>query len=212
MKATKTTTMTNNLGQDVPINYVPKYDRLRDKSVRKIHAMWLKQRAALEKCVAESLKELKALLKARSEDCKLELAEKGNFSVCSFDGNITVRIEQQYRIVMDDRVKEAQTIMEAYAEKLIGKIGGQDGKALGIIIRGTFSPSRGGNLSTAKVMSLCSMDIPDPEWQRARRLLNASMQPIKGRTYIRVGVRKDLQHKYEFIRLDASDCWPGEEN
>ena len=208
MKANELGWMVNNLGQEVPIKYVPKYDKLRDKSVRKILGMWEKERAALEKVVAESIKELGIVLKARSEDCKMELAKKGNFSVSSFDGNITVRIEQQYRILLDDRVKEAQAIMEAYAERLVGKVGGQDGKALAILIRGTFAPSRSGTLSIAKVWVLCGMEIPDPEWERARKLLIASMQPIKGKAYIRVGVRRSVQEDYKFIRLDAADCWP----
>jgi len=212
MKATKTTTMTNNLGQVVPISYVKKYDRQRDKSVKKVLSMWQKERAALEKIMAESLKELHGLLKARNEDCKMSLAEKGNFSVASFDGAIIVRLEQNYRIFVDDLVKEAQVIMEAYAERLIGKVGGQDGKALGIIIRGTFSPTRSGSLSMAKVQMLLDMDIPDPEWQKARKLLYASMHPEKGKAYIRVGIRKDRQHDYEYIRLDAADCWPVEAN
>lgn len=200
--------MVNNLGQEVPIKYVPKYDRLRDKSVRKILGMWEKERAALEKVVAESLKELNIVLKARSEDCKMELAKKGNFSVSSFDGNISVRIEQQYRIILDDRVKEAQEIMAAFADKLIGKIQSLDARALSVLIRGTFAPSRNGMLSTAKVRSLCSIEIDDPEWRRAQKLLMASMQPVKGKAYIRVGVRRSVQEDYKFIRLDAADCWP----
>ena len=36
----------------------------------------------------------------------------------------------------------------------------------------------------------------------------ASMQPVKGKAYIRVGVRRSVQEDYKFIRLDAADCWP----
>ena len=158
MKATELGWMVNNLGQEVPIKYVPKYDRLRDKSVRKILGMWEKERAALEEGrggVAEGTEHRAE--GAEREDCKMELAKKGNFSVSSFNGDITVRIEQQYRIILDDRVKEAQEIMAAFADKLIGKIQSLDARALSVLIRGTFAPSRNGMLSTAKVRSLCSI-------------------------------------------------------
>ena len=140
----------------------------------------------------------------------MTLAEKGNFQVSSFDGSIVVSMEQNYRILLDDRVKEAQAIMEAYADKLISKIEGLDAQALAILIRGAFGAQAGGTLSTAKVMQLCRMDIPAADWQRARQLLYASMQPIKGKQYLRVGMRASIQHKYEYLRLDIADCWPEE--
>jgi len=211
-KASKRTSKlwVDNLGREVPASYVPRYDKLRDRAVRKVHAAWVKQRQALEQCLAMSVKELNAVLKARSKDTKMTLAEKGNFQVSSFDGSIVVSMEQNYRILLDDRVKEAQAIMEAYADKLISKIEGLDAQALAILIRGAFSAQAGGTLSTAKVMQLCRMDIPAADWQRARQLLYASMQPIKGKQYLRVGMRASIQHKYEYLRLDIADCWPEE--
>lgn len=203
--------MVNALGQSVPLKYVPAYDKARDKAVRKIHALWTKQRAELEKVLAASLKEVEALLQVRSDDGTADLAERGNFSARSFDGKLVIQIDQQYRITLDDRAKEAQRIMMEFAEKLIGNVGGQDGQALSVIIKETFAPTRTGTLSTAKVLNLLRFDIQAADWIRARKLLQACIQPVKGKAYLRVGAKPDAQHDYEYIRLDAADCWPVEE-
>ena len=207
-KSTGSKEMVNALGQSVPMKYVPAYDKARDKAVRKIHALWIKQRAELQKVMVASLKEVDGLLQARSEDGGGELAEKGNFSARSFDGSIIIQIDQQYRITLDDRAKEAQRIMVEFADKLVGKVGGTDGQALAAIVKATFEPTRTGTLSTAKVLNLLRLDITAADWIRARKLLQACIQPVKGKAYLRVGAKPDAQHDYEYIRLDAADCWP----
>ena len=200
--------MINAMGEEVPVRYVSAYDKAKDKAVRKIHALWIKQRKELESVVASSLKELDALLKVRAAGGTPTMAERGNFSARSFDGMLVVQVDQQYRITLDDRVLEAQRIMVEFASKVVGKIGGQDGQAIAAIVKETFAPTRSGTLSTAKVLNLLRLEITAPEWLKARHLLDACIQPVRGKAYIRVGAKKHKQKDYEYIRLDAADCWP----
>ena len=59
-------------------------------------------------------------------------------------------------------------------------------------------------------MSLCRRNVTAPEWTEARDMLLASLQPERGRCYIHVYSRPDMQHDFEMVRLDIADCWPKE--
>lgn len=201
-------TMTDAMGVEVPIQYVAKYDRLRDKAVRRIHARFEKARRMLEELVAASLDDIAEIQEARLAECGVGVAAKGNFSVTTFDGAIEVSIDQTYNVLLDDRVKTARDIMLGYAKKLIDKIGGSDGAALLQIVEEAFAADKAGRLSMARVLSLCRRNIQAPEWVQAKRMLTESMQTEKSRAYLRCKVRPTPQHERRQIRLDLADCWP----
>ena len=75
-------TMRDNTGHDVPVKYVGKYDRLRDERTKRVLARFRKARGVLEAVVRDSLADIAAIQAARDTP----VAEKGNFSVTSFDG------------------------------------------------------------------------------------------------------------------------------
>ena len=100
------TTMTDANGNAVPVKYVSAYDRARDRVARRILARFERTRRSLEPVVAESLADLDGLMALREK-----LGEKGNFQLTSFDGLIQVAIDQQYNIVLDERVAQARQLM-----------------------------------------------------------------------------------------------------
>ena len=83
------TTMRDSNGNDIPLKYVSRYDKAKDRAVRKILARFRKARELLEGVVAETIAELESLM-----DTKEKLGAKGNFSARSFDGLIQVSIRQ----------------------------------------------------------------------------------------------------------------------
>ncbi|MBQ3811881.1 MAG: DUF3164 family protein, partial [Kiritimatiellae bacterium] len=97
-------TMRDNTGHDVPVKYVGKYDRLRDEKTKRVLARFRKARTVLEAVVRDSLADIAAIQDARDTP----VAEKGNFSVTSFDGLVKVAFDQAWHIELDDRVKEAR--------------------------------------------------------------------------------------------------------
>ena len=199
-------TMRDNLGHDVPLKYVAKYDRVRDAKTKRILGRFQQARAMLEKVVRESLADIAEIQEAR----ETALAEKGNFSVTSFDGLVKVAIDQAWHIELDDRVKEARDRMLDYAKSLCAKAG-PDATALLEIVEEAFAANSAGRLSVARVMSLCRRNIAAAQWKDARDMLLASLQPEKGRCYIHVYSRPDMQHDFQMVRLDLADCWPREE-
>jgi len=202
-KTSSQKTMRDATGVDVPIKYISKYDRERDKRCRRILARFLKARAMLEAVVAESLADIEAVQRERDTPP----AAKGNFQTSSFDNLIQVSIEQSYSIKLDDRVTTARDQMLAYAQRLCASAG-RDAQALYEIVQEAFAANKSGGLSIGRVLSLCRRNITAPEWLEARQMLLDSIQPERGRAYLRVSTRPDVQHDWQMIRLDLADCWP----
>ena len=199
-------TMRDANGNDVPLKYVSRYDKAKDKAVRKILARFRKERAALESVVADTIAELQALAQTKES-----LGAKGNFSARSFDGLIQVSIKQQYNILLDERVIHARELMLGYIEGVLAKVGGNDAAALRLIVAEAFKANAQGFLSTGKIMSLLRMEIDNEDWREAKRILQDSIKPTKGKRYLMCEVRPSTQADFETIRLDIADCWPREE-
>lgn len=198
-------TMTDSHGNEVPIGYVPSFDRARDAAAKRILARFVKARGQLEKLVADCLADLDVVKLDKSK-----IGEKGNFQMTSFDGNIQIAVRQSYRILLDERVSRARELMFNFAKNLAGLVQGKNGEALLKIITEAFSDNKSGMLSIGKVLSLLSMEIDSPDWQEARKLLQDSIKPEKSKAYLACYRRADRQHDYVPIRLDIADCWPEE--
>ena len=204
--AKTTVTMRDSNGNDIPIKYVSKYDKAKDRAVRKILARFQKGRKALEALVAETVAELQALA-----GTKERLGAKGNFSARSFDGLIQVSIRQQYNIQLDERVVTARELMLGYVEKVLAKVGGNDAEALRLIIAEAFRANSQGFLATGKIMSLMRMEIDNTDWREAKRILQESIKPQKGKRYLVCERRASTQAEFRPVRLDIADCWPQSE-
>ncbi len=206
----KESTMTDAMGNQVPVRYVSQYDKARDAGVRRIHARWLKPRAYLEKVMADSLADLGKIAIAR-DSAGVPSGEKGNLQVSSFDGLVTVGLNVRYEIHLDERVIKARELMLDYARGLACKLGGDDAQALLALVDEAFQATQSGSLSVARVLSLMRRDIKAPQWIEAKRLLSESMETRRGKSYLRVEARPDRQKSPVPVRLDIADCWPDKE-
>jgi hypothetical protein len=199
--------MIDSMGAAVPVRHVTKYDRTRDAVVRRIYGRWQKAREQLEKVMSESLADLQKVAKARG-DAGIELAEKGNLQVSSFDGLITVGLNVRYDIHLDERVIRARELMFACARRIAAKLNSDEAKLLEVLIDEAFHPTRSGALPVARVLSLMRREVNDMEWKQAKQLLSECMETRRGKSYLRVEARSDRQHDPVPIRLDIADCWP----
>ena len=199
-------TMRDSNGNDIPLKYVAKYDKLRDKTARKILARFLKARKALEDVVVETIADLEAL-KGEKEKTGL----KGNFSAQSFDGLISVGIRQQYNIRLDERVIKARELMLDYVNGVLDKVDAVDVGALKLLVQSAFKANASGYLSTGRILELMRMEVNNAQWREAKEILQDSMKPQKGKQYLFCETRKNMQLDFKTIRLDIADCWPVEE-
>lgn len=199
-------TMTDCNGNEVPIQYVSKYDKARDTLARKIRARFERARQNLQKVLTDSLADIEAFKRAQ----KIDGGARGNFQFSSFDGLSTVSIDQSYQIKLDERVSTARQMMLDYACKISGQVDdGTDAAALSEIIKAAFAASRSGMLPYTKILTLIKLNIKAVQWQEARQILIESIQPVKGRSYLRCSIKKDHQSNPVNIKLDLADCdWP----
>ena len=196
-------TMTDSMGNNIPVKYVSAYDKARDRATRRILARFQKARGMLEAVVAESIADLDELSKLKDS-----LGEKGNFSARSFDGLIQVAIRQQYNIRLDERVIHARELMMEYVNSVLDRVDGVDVSALRLLVTEAFKVNSQGFLSAGRVLSLMRMEVNNDKWREAKMILQAALKPEKGKQYLICESRKTTQGDFKAIRLDIADCWP----
>lgn len=195
-------------GNEVPETYVPISKRKIEKKIRAIHKRFKEARVILEKLVRETLEDIEGIKAIRLGELLVPVAEKGNFQICSFDGSIRISLDQQYNIVMDDRVSVARDLMLNFIKGITTKLGGQDAATILALINEAFKANRSGGLSVSRVLSLLNLEISAPEWEQACDILRDSLSTNRGKQYLNCAERPSPQHDYENIRLDLPSCWP----
>ena len=196
-------TMTDANGAKVPIKYVSKFDRERDRVARRILARFENARRALETVVEESVADLDGLMQL-----KQKLGEKGNFQLRSFDGLIQVQIRQQYNIILDERVAKARELMLAYVNGVLDAVKNVDTTVLRRLIESAFRANRQGVLPTTKIFDLMRMEVKDARWNEAREILQDAIRPQRGKRYLTCETRRTTQGDFAPISLNLNDCWP----
>ena len=195
-------TMRDSNGQDVPIKYVSKYDKLRDRQTRRILARFLKAREMLEGLVRDSIAD-RDVLKGTKE----KLGVKGNFSARSFDALIQVEIRQQYNIQLDERVARARELMLDYVKSEIESLR-KDTTFLRKLVEDSFRANEKGYLPISSILKLTRYEVKDARWNEARGILQDSLKPVAGKRYLVCSVRSSTQQDFRAIHLDLADCWP----
>ena len=195
-------TMRDSNGQDVPMKYVSKYDKLRDRQTRRILARFQKARTMLEGLVRDSIADLDVL-----KGTKEKLGEKGNFSSRSFDGLIQVEIRQQYNIQLDERVARARELMLDYVKSEIESLN-KDTTFLRKLVEDSFRANEKGYLPISSILKLTRYEVKDARWNEARGILQDSLKPVAGKRYLVCSVRNSTQQDFRAIHLDLADCWP----
>lgn len=199
----KTATMTDANGNVVPVRYVSAYDRARDRVARRALARFTKGRETLRRIVAETLADMDGLMRLRER-----LGDKGNFQLSSFDGLIQVSIDQQYNIVLDERVAQARQLMLDYANGVLDQVRGADTTVLRKLIEAAFRANRQGVLPTSKIFELMRMEVGDARWNEARAILQDAIRPQRGRRYLTCRTRPSTQSDFRPVSLNLNDCWP----
>ena len=193
-------------GQEVPASYVSKYDKARDRAVRHVVAGAQRLRGQIEAFMADAVATMGALAGVRDGD----LGRRGNFSARSFDALLQVSIRQQWHISLDERVARARELMLDYAGRELARAG--DGAfLLRQMIEAAFKVDRAGFLPRSEVARLLSYRVDDAKWNEGADILRRAQTTERGKQYIAVETRPDLNRDFRPIRLDVADCWPSAE-
>lgn len=197
------TVMIDANGASVPLKYVSKFDRERDRIARRVLGRFQKARKALEAVVAESVADIDELMQLKDK-----LGDKGNFQQTSFDGLIEIQVRQQYNILLDERVAKARELMLEYVNGVLDSVKNVDTTVLRRLIENAFRANRQGLLPTSKIFELMRMEVKDRRWNEARDILQEAIKPQRGKRYLICSTRKSTQGDFRPIVLNLNDCWP----
>jgi hypothetical protein len=185
-------------GQEIPAQYVPKLDKMRDRTARRIlkKAEDLSERMAAFK--EEAVTAADAVYDAMLEENKIRKNSKGGYTITSFDKTIKIELSIQERIEFDDLIQVAQ---EKINEFLAEKTGGVD-EDLRQIINLAFKTSKG-QMDVKRVLSLFKLNIHHKKWLEAMDILKKSITRNITKRYMRVW-KKDAAGEYKAVELNFS--------
>jgi hypothetical protein len=198
-------TMMDAQGQAVPLRYVNRYDRQRDRLVRQIAEDWMRERCRIRDLYEATEARLRLLEDLAAEGrTDRKLGRRGNFQASTFDGLIQASRSARYELRFDDRLRVAQEIIEEIIQE---KAEGID-EDLSALIKGVFRPTSDGLLSQARVMGLFRLKIKHPRWQEAMDLIRDSIESRRGKNLLGVRVKHNRDSDWESILLDIAAVAP----
>lgn len=207
-----TTYYTDVRGDQVAAQYLSKYEKLRDKVAKRIAKRWADEETRLRKIKADTVDDIQSLVAAAEAEKDVSLGgAKGNIQFRSFDGNITVLSDRQYRTEFDERLALAQKLIEdainemtAKAEQLQDVELKQTILNLTEIARKAFQPRKSGNLDMQRIRDLRKYQVKHPKWQQACEIISECERTVGHRDYLRVMVRNAPDAKPDSIVLDIA--------
>lgn len=190
-------------GEKVPLKYVKPYDRRRDQIARRIAREWLDMEKRLQTLKARTLTAVDSLRQAAADSAGVpELGGKeGYIQFRSFDGSITIRVDNAKRTEFDERLGLAQQLIMDAVKELAQDVASAD---LVEIATRAFQPRKSGNLDMQRIRDLKSYNVSHPKWKQAIEIINECERCVGYKRYIRVTVRKDPVSNPEPITLDIA--------
>lgn len=195
-------------GNEVPAKYVQPYDKLRDRIALRVLARWEKAEDMLRKVKRETLEDIASLQAAAAKTTGVSLGGKqGNMQFRSFNGAITIALDNQARTEFDERLSMAQSlIMEAVKEM------SKDASNADLVEIATraFQPRSSGRLDMQRIRDLRTYKVKNAKWRKACEIIADCERKIGSRQYVRVFRRRDAAIKPEPILLDLAvlDAYP----
>ena len=194
---------TDPTGEKVPAKYVPAYERLRDRTAQTIAREWAAEQKRLV-ALSERTFALIAKLQAAAEQTvegKGLGGAKGNIQFRSFDGGITVRVDNARRTEFDERLQIAQRLINEAVKEM--SEGAQDADLVEIASK-AFQPRSSGNLDMQRIRDLRKYKVRNAKWQEACKIIGECERVIGHRRYVRVAVRPAPEAEPESIILDIA--------
>lgn len=190
-------------GVRYPPELIPAIDQERDAMVERVHAIAKSLESALLEGKLAMLNEVQTYLAARAKSGKVKEGWKGNVQLKSFDGSI--RVDQN----IDDVVgfSEQLQMVKTTIDEWIGKRMDGIDPSLSKVITMAFNVDKKNRVNTAMIMRLLHLDIDDPLWKKAMKLLRESISVTSTRQYVNVYERivSDTGEEMRLINLNFSN-------
>lgn len=195
--------LTDPMGMIIPVKYVKAYDRRRDQIARRIAAEFQAEEARLIALKERTLAAVESLRQAAAEAAGMKGlgGKEGYIQFRSFDGWITIRVDNAKRTEFDERLGLAQQLIMEAVRELAKDVTSAD---LVEIATRAFQPRKSGTLDMQRIRDLKSYNVSHPKWKQAIAIINECERCVGHKRYIRVTVRKDLASEPKPITLDIA--------
>lgn len=186
-----------------PIAKVKEVDRARDAVVRRLAQAAQEMNTTLGQFKLLAMSELEQFVELSAAQYGQELRGakgKGNITLTSYDGRFKVERQIAEHLVFDERLQVAKQIIDERVH-VWSKGANANIKAL---VNHAFQVDKAGNVSTGRVLSLRTLKIDDPEWQRAMDAIADAMKVVGSTSYIRF-YERNAAGTYVAISLNAAN-------
>lgn len=184
-------------GNEVPRDYVPKFDRYNEIQVSKIFNAAIKLNEQIARFKAMSYEIADALYAEMLRNANIAHSDrKGNYTLTSFDKSIRIEVNVNELIEFDENINLAQMKLQEFIEN---KTKGVDIDIVALINQ-AFT-TRKGRLDKARIFGLFSLNITHPLWQESMELIRKSINRNSTVRYMEIS-EKDENGRYIPIRLN----------
>lgn len=184
-------------GNEVPRDYVPKFDRYNEIQVSKIFNAAIKLNEQIARFKAMSYEIADALYAEMLRNANIAPSDrKGNYTLTSFDKSIRIEVNVNELIEFDENINLAQMKLQEFIEN---KTKGVDIDIVALINQ-AFT-TRKGRLDKARIFGLFSLNITHPLWQESMELIRKSINRNSTVRYMEIS-EKDENGRYIPIRLN----------
>lgn len=184
-------------GNEVPRDYVPKFDRYNEIQVSKIFNAAIKLNEQIARFKAMSYEIADALYAEMLRNANIAPSDrKGNYTLTSFDKSIRIEVNVNELIEFDENINLAQMKLQEFIEN---KTKGVDIDIVALINQ-AFT-TRKGRLDKARIFGLFSLNITHPLWQESMELIQKSINRNSTVRYMEIS-EKDENGRYIPIRLN----------
>jgi hypothetical protein len=167
-------------GKLVPEEYVPQDDKVRDALVTELHKEAMKLEELIIDFKMKAVTKIDAYLEELAKIKKVRENWKGNISLDSFDGSLRIERKIDETLGFDEKLQLVKTQVDKWVSV---RLAGSD-EALAKVISQAFNMDKQGKVNTSMLLKLLKLDIEDPEWKKAMRLLKESMSVRSSKQYI----------------------------
>ncbi|CAA0097753.1 Uncharacterised protein [BD1-7 clade bacterium] len=193
--------MQNALGHLVPINNVSEQDKLRDQIVNELVQDATLINAALKNFKAKAFNDIDDLVEIAADRFGAQIGgKKGNLSLASYDGKHKIQRTVANRLAFSEELEAAKTLILACINRWTANANAH----IHALVDRAFKTNRNGELKTAAILDLLTLEIDDQEWSNAMEALKESIFIANTATYIRVYERIGTSDNYRMIPLDLA--------
>ena len=191
--------MQNAQGHLVPVSAIRTIDIVRDDLVCDLIREAKLHSAEMAKFKASCQARVSSFVEVAAQEHGVSMGgTKGNVSLTSFDG--------RYKVLraIDETIQftEGLVVAREMIERCIQRWSDGANANLVALINKAFETDRAGNISTARVLGLASVQIDDEEWRGAIDAIQQSVQVASTKSYIRFYERNEVG-QYVQVPLDG---------